>query len=176
MTITQPRAAAARFLREEEAGARRALRRASLTWWTASLSGEPRDYERMEHAERAVNRHYARKTAYQRVKRLASADDIDPVTRRRLHLLELDYQAKQAPVEMLDRITAAEATVQETYSTFRAEFEGRLVTDNELEDLLRTTRDERRAQAAWQARKQIGGVVANDLRRLAELRNTAARA
>jgi peptidyl-dipeptidase A len=176
MTLTQSQAAAERLLNVEEAWARRALRRASLTWWTASISGKPRDYERMEAAERAVNRHYARASAYKRVARLASASDLDPLTRRRLHLLRLDYQAKQAPVDVLDRITAAEAAVQETYSTFRAQLDGRSVTDNELEDVLRTTTEERRAREVWEARKQIGPVVAGDLRRLAELRNTAARA
>jgi len=176
MPIAQPRASAERLLAEEEAWARRALRRASLAWWIASLSGKAADYQRMESADRAVNRHYSRPAAYKRVERLVAAPGLDPLTLRRLELLCLDYRAKQAPVEILDRITAAEAAVQETYSTFRAEFEDKRVTDNELEDLLRTTRDERRAREAWDARKQIGAVVADDLRRLAELRNEAARA
>ena len=95
----------------------------------------------MEAAERAVNRHYARPTAYQRLDRLSQAARLDSLTRRRLERLRLAYQSKQAPVEILDWITRAEADIQETYSTFRAQFDGRSVTDNELEDVLRTTRD-----------------------------------
>jgi peptidyl-dipeptidase A len=86
------------------------------------------------------------------------------------------YQSKQAPVEMLNRITKAEAEIQEIYSTFRAQFDERSVTDNELEDILRTTLETSRARQAWEARKQIGPVVADDLRKLAHLRNEAARA
>jgi peptidyl-dipeptidase A len=107
---------------------------------------------------------------------LAEAPSLDSLTRRRLQRLRLAYRSKQAPVEILDRITRAEAAVQETYSTFRASFDGRLVTDNELEDILRTTVDHARVREAWEARKQIGPVVAEDLRRLAHLRNEAARA
>ena len=167
---------AERFLNQEEAWARRALTRASLAWWTASLSGRRGDYRRMERADRAVNRHYSRMAAYSRLLRLLESPDCDPLTRRRLERLQLAYRAKQAPVEMLDRITSAEAAVQETYSTFRAQFDGHLASDNELEDVLRASRDSDRVRAAWEARKQIGAVVADDLRRLAHLRNEAARA
>jgi peptidyl-dipeptidase A len=170
------RESAERFLVREEAWARRALRRASLTWWNASLSGRPRDYQRMEAAERAVNRHYARSAVFQRVARLTGARTLDALTRRRLQRIRLAYQSKQAPLELLDRVTAAEAAMQATYSTFRGEFDGRHVSDNELEDVLRTTTDSQQARAAWEARKQIGSLVADDLRALARLRNQAAQA
>jgi peptidyl-dipeptidase A len=163
------------LLAQEEAWARRVLTRASRAWWDASLSGRPADYRRMESADRAVNRHYARASARTRVQRLVASDDFDPLTRRRLDRLNLAYRAKQAPIEILDRITSAEAAVQETYSTFRAELEGRTCSDNELEDILRTSEDSDPVQAAWEARKQIGPVVADQLRQLARLRNEAAR-
>lgn len=170
------RARADQFLLQEEAWARRVLTRASLAWWTASLSGRPGDYKRVASAERAVNRHYARPTAYRRLGRLAYAPDLDVVTRRRLARLRLAYQSKQAPVEILDRITRAESNVQATYSTFRAQFDGHAATDNQLEDVLRTSTDSGRVREAWEARKQIGPVVADELRQLAQLRNEAARA
>src|SRR6266851_7622224 len=169
-------ARAQRFLAQEEAWARRVLTRSSLAWWTASLSGKPGDYARMERADRAVNRHYSRPATYQRLVRLSCATDLDRLTRRRLERLQRAYQSKQAPVEMLNRITKAEADIQEVYSTFRAQFEGRAVTDNELEDILRASTETPRVRHAWEARKQIGPVVADDLRKLAHLRNEAARA
>src|SRR5439155_2577960 len=64
-------ARAQRFLGQEEAWARRVLTRSSLAWWTASISGKPRDYARMERADRAVNRHYSRPVAYGRLVRLS---------------------------------------------------------------------------------------------------------
>jgi peptidyl-dipeptidase A len=130
----------------------------------------------MEAADRAVNRHYSRPAAYRRVQRLLDAGDLGALTRRRLERLRLAYRAKQAPVDILDRITSAEAAIQEAYSTFRAQFDAHAASDNELEDILRTSVDSARVQAAWEARKQIGSVVAEDLRKLAHLRNEAARA
>jgi len=167
---------ATRVLAEEERWSRRALPRASLAWWTASLSGRPADYQRMEAADRAINRHYARSRVFQTVAKLADAGALDGLAKRRLQRLRLAYQSKQAPVDVLDRITALEATVQATYSTFRAEFDGHAATDNELEDVLRTSQESARVQAAWEARKQIGAVVADQLRELAQLRNMAAQA
>src|ERR1700682_2113078 len=130
---------AASFLAQEEVWARRALTRASLAWWSASSTGRPGDYQRMETAERAVNRHYARPRTFQRLVRVADAADLDAITRRRLQRLRTAYRSQHAPVEMLDRITGAESEVQETYSTFRAEFDGHAATDNELEDVLRSS-------------------------------------
>lgn len=176
MAETSVPARAERLLQTEESWARRALRRASVAWWNASLSGRARDYQRMEAADRAVNRHFSRPAVYRRIDGLADADTLEPTTRRRLQRLCLAYRAKQAPVEMLDRITAAETAVAERYSTFRAEFDGHPASDNELEDVLRTSTDPRRVQAAWEARKQIGPAVADDLRALARIRNEAARA
>jgi peptidyl-dipeptidase A len=176
MAVATTQARAARFLAYEEGWARRVLTRASLAWWTASLSGRSRDYERMERADRAVNRHYSRPAPFRRLVRLTEAPDLDDLTRRRLQRLHRAYLSKQVPIETLNRITTAEAEIQETYSTFRAQFDEHLATDNELEDILRTTLDTVRAREAWEARKQIGPVVADDLRKLAHLRNEQARA
>jgi peptidyl-dipeptidase A len=176
MTTTSVEARVARVLAEEEQWSRRALPRASLAWWNASLSGRRADYQRMEAADRAINRHYARTAAFRSVLKLADSPDGDRLAWRRLQRLKLAYQARQAPIEMLDRITAAEAAIQETYSTFRAQFDGHPTSDNELEDVLRTSDDSARVQEAWEARKQIGVCVGDELRHLAELRNEAARA
>jgi peptidyl-dipeptidase A len=176
MPTTSASTRALSLLAEEEIWARRALTRASLAWWNAAITGRPADYERMEAAERAVNRHYARPRTFQQLVGLADAAGIDALTRRRLQRLRSAYRAKQAPVEILDRITSAESEVQETYSTFRATFEGHSATDNELEDVLRNVRETARVRLAWEARKQIGPVVADDLRKLAHVRNEAARA
>lgn len=168
--------AALRFLADEVSWGRRALRRASVTWWNASISGRPKAYERMEAAEKAVNRHYARSAPFGRVSRLLERRGLSPLTRRRLERVLRAYQGAQAPRDLLDRITAASAALQEQYSTFRGTLEGEPVTDNTLEDILRTTTDSIRAKAAWDARKQIGSATGEAVRQLAELRNEAARA
>jgi peptidyl-dipeptidase A len=173
--VNRTQSSAARLLADEVVWERRALPRANLAWWTASLSGRSADYRRMEAADRAVNRHYSRPAVLRRIQRLQQADDLDGLTRRRLERLGLAYRAKQAPIDVLDRITSAEAAIQATYSTFRAEFDGQRVSDNVLEDVLRVSVDSVRVEAAWVARKQIGAQVATDLVELAHLRNEAAR-
>ncbi len=167
---------ALRILSDEEAWARPALRRANATWWQASLFGKKRDYDRMEAADRAVNRHYSRTAPFRRLGRLLGQPSLDGLTRRRLERLFRAYQAMQTPRELLDRITALAAQLQENYATFRGTFEGQPRSDNQLEDILRDSTDGARVRAAWEARKQIGAAVADDVRRLAELRNEAARA
>jgi hypothetical protein len=112
--VSRTTSSAASLLATEETWARRALPRASRAWWTASLSGRRADYQRMEAADRAVNRHYSRPAVLRRVENLLRAEDIDSLTRRRLDRLALAYRAKQARIDILDRITGAEAAVAET--------------------------------------------------------------
>ena len=76
---------------------------------------------------------------------------------------------------MLDRITDAEADVQEKYSTFRAEFDGHAATDNELEDVLRTATDTVACEAGLGGSQTDRPGRRDDLRKLAHLRNEAAR-
>ncbi len=172
--LSPARLSAQRILSEEEAWARPALRRANATWWDASLSGRKRDYDRMEAADRAVNRHYSRPRPFQRLGRLVHQPSLDRLTRRRLERLYRAYQGMQTPRDLLDRITTLSAQLQEKYATFRGTFEGGQRSDNELEDVLRDSTDSDRVRAAWEARKQIGAAVAADVRQLAELRNEAA--
>ena len=49
------------------------------------------------------------------------------------------------------------------------------LNDNELRRLLGTSEDVDRRRAAWEASKTVGEVVADDVRRLARMRNEAAR-
>ena len=52
---------------------------------------------------------------------------------------------------------------------------GRLVDDNEIKRILRTSDDVDERREAWEASKTVGAAVADDVRELARLRNEAAR-
>lgn len=173
---TRETARAERLLASEERWARRALPRMNVTWWNASISGKAADYAKMERAELAVNRHYARTRPFEQARALAEDPSLDPLTRRRLQRLRNAYHGMQAPSELLDRITAESTALAEKYSVFRGTYEGRERTDNEIEEVLRQSTDDQQVKGAWEARKQIGRAVADDVRRLAKLRNEAARA
>ena len=86
--MSRSASSALRLLAAEEAWARRALPRANRAWWTASLSGRPADYRRMEAADRAINRHYSRPAALRHIQTTTGQEMLDALTRRRLQRLD----------------------------------------------------------------------------------------
>ena len=66
-------------------------------------------------------------------------------------------------------------TVELAFSTVRGRVGGRELANNELERILADSDDPAERRAAWEAGKQVGAVVADDVLALVELRNRVAR-
>jgi peptidyl-dipeptidase A len=65
--------------------------------------------------------------------------------------------------------------IENKFSTYRAEVNGKKMTDNEVEETLKNSRNSEELKAVWVASKKIGKVVADDVIKLVKLRNEAAR-
>ena len=52
---------------------------------------------------------------------------------------------------------------------------GKKLTDNEIEEILSTSKDSKELEAAWLAHKKIGPVVAEDVKKLVKMRNEVAK-
>ena len=72
-------------------------------------------------------------------------------------------------------MSARSNAVEKAYSVYRAEVGGKELTENEVRDVLRTSKDSARRRAVWEASKAVGPILAPDLKKLARLRNRAAR-
>lgn len=152
------------------------LRESHLASWEAA-TGEGEDVEeRSARARAAVKRLYADPADAARVREwLRSGGVRDPLLRRQLVLLDHEYTGSQLPTETIEDLVRRGAALEQTFYTFRAEFEGGRATNNLLLDVLREERDGERRRAAWEASKQVGREVAEPLRELVRRRNAAAR-
>ena len=99
-----------------------------------------------------------------------------PRSPRQLDLLHDAFVPHQVPAALRRAIVELETRVESVFNTFRGVVDGRAVDDNEIAEILRASDDDRQRRAAWEAAKQIGPEVADDLRELARRRNEAARA
>ena len=68
---------------------------------------------------------------------LASPAVTDPLLRRQLTLLDLSYRAHRLPEAVIDELSERESELERVFYTFRPEFEGKEVSNNELLDVLR---------------------------------------
>jgi peptidyl-dipeptidase A len=81
----------------------------------------------------------------------------------------------QADPELQKRIVALESEVEQTFNTFRATVDGKTLTENDVREIIATTKDPAAAEAAWKAYMEVGRRVEPKLRELVKLRNEMAR-
>jgi len=149
-------------------------RAANLASWKASVSGLDADYEAAAQAELALETVYADPEAFRRLESWQQNTALDPALRRQLRILYLAYLEKQIPTALLEQLVRAQNVIDQTFSTFRGSIGSESYSDNDLQEILKSSRDSRRLQAAWEASKQVGEVVAPQLAEVVRLRNAAA--
>ncbi len=151
-------------------------RELGLAWWDASTHASPDADERRAAADLARREFLANGDAFTAVReRLAVADTTNGHTARALELLADTMIPHQVPADLLRALVDLETAVDARFTAYRADLEGTRVDDNALLEILRGSNDSGERRGAWEAGKQIGAEVADDVRQLARLRNDAAR-
>ena len=103
-------------------------------------------------------------------------DDLDDdLLRRQVEVLYRTYAARRGDARTLERIEELEAEANAVYGNHRGAVGGRAVGENEVRDILRTSRHESVRHEAWEASKTVGREVEGTVRELARLRNRLAR-
>ncbi len=147
----------------------------NLSYWNAAVSGKKSDYEKMARLELELRKIYADSRAFQKIRRFRESGQIgDPLLKRQLDLLYLAYLENQIPPELLQKLVSLGTEIENLFNTFRAEIDGKKITNNEILKILRYEHDSGLRRKAWEASKQIGPVVAEKLLQLVRLRNEAA--
>jgi peptidyl-dipeptidase A len=149
---------------------------AGIAWWDANTTGKDEDFKRKEEAQNKIDAALADAAAFKEVKELHEKrkEITDPVTGRCIDVLYLVYLEKQVDPELLKKIVAKANTVEKAFNTYRASVDGKEMTDSEVRNVLKTSKNSERRQAVWEASKKVGAVVEADLKELVKLRNEAA--
>ena len=148
-----------------------------LAEWEAAATGTPEANRRQQEAHAAYLRLLADPERHAAAKRLhASGKAADPLTARQLKIIYLVTGENQQDEATIQQLTRLEAEIREQYYNFRGEVGGKKLSDNELDGILTKSRDSAEVQAVWEASKQVGAQVADQVRELARVRNAAARA
>ena len=147
-----------------------------LAEWEAAVSGTPENNRHNQETQAAYMRFWADPARLALLKRLdeagAAADSLQARQLRVFHLLAAENQQDE---DTIQRLTQLEADVRGRYYNFRADVDGRQLSDNELDDVLAKSGDTELVREAWEASRQVGGQVASSVRELARTRNAAAR-
>lgn len=99
----------------------------------------------------------------------------DAELRRQLEVLRLSLTANQMDEARRAEIVDLSSSIETDFASYRPDLDGKRVSDNDIDRILKSSEDQDLRRRAWEASKEIGGNVAHRVRELARLRNQAAR-
>lgn len=144
-------------------------------YWDSQVEATPENERRRAELELELRRAKGDAEALAQVRELLRDDLHDAVLRRQLQVLWLSLTANQMDEARRAQVVELSSAVESDFAAFRPEVDGRRVTDNDIDKILRTSDDQALRRSAWEASKQVGEVVAERVRELARIRNDSAR-
>jgi peptidyl-dipeptidase A len=145
--------------------------------WQSATTGSEEAAQHEKETKATLMRFWADKKRYETAKRLNETDSVDdPIQRRTIKRIYLSSAKAQQDEATIEAVTHLETQAQHCFYNFRALVDGKSINDNEVENILRTSRDTVFVRQVWEASKRIGEQVADHVRELARLRNQAAQA
>ena len=163
------------FIRSHVEKVRPVEKEANLAYWNASISGKSEDYDRSSELQIELNKIYSSKEDFEYLKLSKASGRIKkPLLARQLDVLFNDYLQNQIEPALMQEIVELSTKIEKQFSTFRPVIDGEKVTTNAVNAILKKETDSKKRKNAWLASKAVGPMVAEDVIRLAKLRNQAA--
>jgi peptidyl-dipeptidase A len=151
-------------------------RRHNEAVWMANVTGDPVHEQESGRLDIQIRSLFAKPEPYAFLQGIAQEGGVaDPQFARQLQLLLNYYRAHQIPIAHIERMVALEKALESRFNNFRALLGDERVSENRIREILRDSDDAAERRSAWEASKQIGSEVRDDLVALVRLRNEAAR-
>lgn len=164
------------FISGYEAKAIPLYKASTLASWNANITGTTEDYAKSEKASFEFAKIYTDSAAFAELKSIKESQALkDPLLIRQLDLLYNNYLGGQVDTSLIAKQIKMETEISKKYANFRATVNGKQVSDNEVESILKNSVNSTDLKNAWEGSKLIGPVVADDIIKLVKQRNTIAR-
>lgn len=148
----------------------------TLAYFNATISGKQEDYDKSAELQIKYNKIYTSKEDFALLKKIKESNLItDELLKRQLDVLYRAYSKNQIDEKKLEEIVKLSTDIENRFSTFRAEVKGKKLTDNQIEEILKNSKDSEALKDAWLASKKIGSVVSDDIIKLVKMRNETAK-
>lgn len=148
---------------------------ASLASWDANISGKDEDWARSEKASFELAKIYTDSASFSELKEIKESGMIsDSLLSRQLELLYNSFLGGQVEPALLEEQIRMETEISKKYSNYRAIINGKELSDNQIEEILRNSIKSDELKDAWESHKMIGPVVADDIIKLVMHRNMIA--
>lgn len=145
-------------------------------YFDASINSNDENWAKVAKLEKEYNKIYFNKVDFKTLEEIKKSNAIkDPLLKRQLDILYNSYLSKQADTSKINRLTDMVSQIEVKYSNFRAKVDNKMLTDNDVEEILKKSTNSDELKKVWLAHKEIGPLVANDILAVVKLRNEVAR-
>ena len=164
------------FIKSYELKAIPLYRESAIASWNANITGTNEDYAKSEKASFDYAKIFTDSKAFTELKKIKESNTMkDPILVRQMELLYNGYLGGQVDTALIAEQIRMETEISKLYSNFRVNLNGKQLTDNEVESILRSSTDSKELQAVWEGSKTIGPVVAEKIIKLVKHRNLIAK-
>ncbi|HNY01078.1 MAG TPA: M2 family metallopeptidase [Bacteroidales bacterium] len=164
------------FIRRHDSVMIPLYKQTTLAAWDAAISGKPEDFKKSEELNLKMMALYSNKESLKKLEEIKVSGMItDSLLNRQLDVLYRSFLMAKADTAKLNAMVRMGTAIEQKYGNFRAEVKGKKMSDNEVEEVLRSSKDVKYQREVWEAQKKIGTVVAADVIALVKLRNEVAK-
>jgi len=147
----------------------------TLASWDAAISGKPEDFKIAEDLNLKYMALYSDKDKLKKLEEIKISGLItDSLLNRQLDVLYRSFLMAKADTAKLNAMVRMGTAIEQKYGNFRTEVKGKKLSDNDVEEVLRNSKDVKAQKEVWEAQKKIGGIVSEDVLKLVKLRNEVA--
>ena len=151
------------------------LKESALAYWDATATGEDQYYQKYAEAEMLLINIYSSRNDFQKLKSFKAGRIKDPILAREVEILYNKFLANQTDPQLLKKITQLATAVEQRFNTFRGTIDGQKVGSNDIKKILVESNNSDLREKAWNAAKQVAGLVEQDFLELVKLRNESAK-
>ena len=164
------------FITAYEAKVKPLIKDMNLAYFDAAVTGKEEAYQKSAKLELEVSKIFANKQDFAKLKELKESGKVtDPLLKRQLYVLYNSYLSQQIDEKKMEEMINLSTQIEQKYSIFRAEVNGKKLTDNDVEEILSTSTKDQEVKDAWLSVKKIGPVVATDIIKIVKMRNEVAK-
>jgi peptidyl-dipeptidase A len=164
------------FIAKYEAKAKPLIKEMNIASFKAAVSGNEEDYKKAAELEFKLSKIFSDKNDFAILKKIKESGEVkDSLLARELKKLYNTFLSQQVDTVKTKAMIDLQSKIAKAFNTFRAQVNGKQLTDNDIEELLTTSTNNNDLKAAWFATKKSGEVVSQDILKLVKLRNEVAK-
>ena len=149
---------------------------AELAGWDAETTGTDAAFARQKETQNALVELHHDHATFLKLKALKEGGRItDPLLKRQLDVMYRTFLGGEADPEIQKKLVALEADIVQIFNQHRSTVEGKPLTENEVRQVLSTSKDSKAAEKAWKGYMEVGAKVDKKLREAVDLRNQIAK-